>query len=359
MQHQDQPIKWNQIAALASLDAAILISWMAYHNYQPQLIRKFHFESLIDFVKITQTVVVLFIPLLAGYLTDKFKEKKGNWLTIFAIGISTASMIFMMVSYSISDHALASFVQYLPLMIIFWLISMNLFHSPANAIIETFSRSSYLTLIMAIIAMVKELIYVAEPVLLESLEGVGGSTTFFVGGLALIITGTYFGSATKNIHTEHHEEDINEKNNFLTVIIFGLLAGVAHGTILQLFPSILHHKLAGNNEHINHHTYVSVFFLIAALSSIPMSFLAKKYGIKLCLVISLFILFSSLLVLVLAEHVFVCEIFLLVAAMAYSMMAVTAFPYALFNINAKNATFGTGLFFASFEAFEIIIRLFI
>lgn len=236
---------------------------------------------------------------------------------------------------------------------------MNLFHSPANAIIETYTHSPYLTLIMAIIAMVKELIYVFEPLLLESLQGIGGATTFLAGGIALVLAGTFFGLSTKNIHQQHSSSDTSEKNNFHIVILFGVLAGIAHGSILQLFPGILHHKLAAEDSHLNHHIYVSIFFLIAAIASIPMSFVAKKFGIKLCLVVSMFILFTSLLVLLLVESLLVCEMFLVVAAISYSLMAVTAFPFALFNINAKNATFGTGLFFASFESFEIIIRLFI
>jgi hypothetical protein len=48
---QTQPLEaqktnWSQVYSLLALNAAIVISWIAYHNYQPKLLNLFHFEEL-------------------------------------------------------------------------------------------------------------------------------------------------------------------------------------------------------------------------------------------------------------------------------------------------------------------------
>jgi hypothetical protein len=72
---------------------------------------------------------------------------------------------------------------------------------------------------------------------------------------------------------------------------------------------------------------------------------------------AMLIAFTAMLV-ILVSHVFVVSVTAsLVLALAYSVVLITAFPYALNNISPRNATFGTGLFFASFEFFEVIFAL--
>ena len=152
---QSRNIGWDKIFALAALDAGIIVSWTAYHNFQPKLLEHFHFEHLSRFVQIAQSIVMLLVPLLAGWATDYYRKKTGSGFSVFAVGISVASLVFMTVSFTISDQAFVSLVWLLPTLIVFWLISMNIFHSPANSILEAFTKSPELPLMMSVLVSAK------------------------------------------------------------------------------------------------------------------------------------------------------------------------------------------------------------
>jgi MFS family permease len=349
-------INWEMIFALAALDAGIIISWTAYHNFQPRLLIHFHFEHLEKFVLIAQSVVMLVIPLLAGWLTDYYRRKKGSGFSVFAIGISVASMIFMTVAFTISDQAFVNLVWLLPALIIFWLISMNVFHSPANSILEAFSKSPELPLMMAVLTLTKVVIHGIKPLLLSTLEKVGGLFTFLIGGLILIATGIWFTRSTKKLSIDHHEE--GEQDRFHIVLLFGLLTGLCNSLILHFFPDILQSKFGERETIFKDHFYISLVLGVAAIATFPLSKLVQKLGIYQSLVVAMLITFSAMLVILVSNIFTISVVASLTLALGYSVVLITAFPHALHNISPGNATLGTGLFFASFEFFEVMFALF-
>lgn len=350
-------IQWNQIFALAFLNVAIVISWMAYHSFQPILIRRFHFEHLDKFVQFAQAAVMIITPLLAGWVADYYKEKKGSSFAVFAIGISIASMLFMSVAFCISDQ---TFVQLdlswlLPMLIILWLISMNIFHSPANAIVESFARHPSLPLIMAVLAITRQLVHSSEPLIEKVTGSMGGSWTFVAGGIMLIVCGFFFGYATRNLQSHGHEEHVTE-NKFHLVILYGLLTGLCHSLLLHYFPSLLFDRLGTIHTIFEEHIYLSMLMWGAALAAIPLSFLVRSMGLLSSLLLALFFAFVFMIPIILVENYTITAVCGVGLALAYSLMSITAFPYVLQHISGRNAIFGTGVFFACFEFPEIILR---
>lgn len=357
MQHQEtQKFRWEVIFALAALDGGIVISWLAYHNFQPKLIQHFHFEQLETFVLIAQSVVMLTIPLLAGWLTDFYRRKSGSNFSVFAIGISVASMIFMAVAFTISDQAFLNLVWLLPGMIVFWLISMNVFHSPANSILEAFSKSPQLPLMMAVLTLIKVVIHGLEPVMLSSLEQAGGSFTFVAGGLILIVTGIWFAKSTKSLSIPVH--DAHEKDRFFNVALYGLLAGLCNSLILHFFPQILQTKFGEVHSVFHHHFYISLVLGGTAVAVFPISWWVKRMGVYRALILGLLGSFIAMLFILITGSVIISILASAILSVGYAVVLITAFPNALLNISPRNATFGTGLFFASFEFFEVVFGLF-
>ena len=52
-------IQWRQLWSLAALYGSIVIGWIAYQNYQPKLLEKFHFTEFTLFLVIAQGLIVL------------------------------------------------------------------------------------------------------------------------------------------------------------------------------------------------------------------------------------------------------------------------------------------------------------
>src|SRR5690349_9460566 len=90
---------WNQIYGLMALNAAIVISWIAYHNYQPKVLELFHFQELSFFLVVAQAVILVFIPIVAGWLGDYIIKKNGNYFVVTTVGISVTAMVFMCVAF--------------------------------------------------------------------------------------------------------------------------------------------------------------------------------------------------------------------------------------------------------------------
>lgn len=354
---QSRNIGWDKIFALAALDAAIVISWTAYHNFQPKLIQHFHFEHLRGFVSIAQSIVMLVVPLLAGWATDYYRKKTGSGFSVFAVGISVASLIFMAVSFTISDQAFVNLVWLLPTLIVFWLISMNIFHSPANSILEAFTKSPELPLMMSVLVICKILIHGLEPLLLHSLEAAGGAYTFLTGGIILVITGLWFSRSTKKMVLHHEHGEGIEKNRFHWVLVFGLLAGLVNSLILHFFPEILRTKFGESETIFQDRLYISLMLGLTAAATLPLSFWVKRNGIFPSLVIGLMIAFVAMIMILASTNFGLSVAASAVLACAYGLVLITAFPHALNNIAPESATLGTGIFFASFEFFEVLFRL--
>lgn len=352
--HTAVSIRWSQIFALALLNIAIVISWMAYHNFQPILIKRFHFEHLETFVHVAQALVMVLVPLLAGKLADHYKGSKGSSFTIFAIGISIASMLFMSVAFTISDQTFLNLAWLLPVLIILWLISMNIFHSPANAIVEAFIRNPLLPLIMAVLAISKQVVLGMEPLIVQMTNWLGGTYTFVIGGTLLIITGLFFGYATKSLQSHVSKEEHDGSSQYGVVLIIGLLSGLCHSLLVHFFPALLYKRFGEVHTLFHEHLYLSIIFWIAALSAIPLSLLVKRVGIRSMLLFSVCLCFISMIPIIIFENHLIAGIFSLVLAFSYSMMSVTAFPYALLNVSERNVIFGTGIFFACFELPEVV-----
>jgi hypothetical protein len=155
---------------------------------------------------------------------------------------------------------------------------------------------------------------------------------------------------------EHHDD--GERDRFHIVLLFGLLAGLCNSLILHFFPGILQAKFGPQQTIFHDHLYISLVLGVAAIATFPLSKLVQHTGVYKALVVAMLVAFLAMLIL-LVSNIFVVSVAASLAlALAYSVVLITAFPYALLNISPRNATLGTGLFFASFELFEVMFTLF-
>lgn len=349
---------WNQIYGLMGLNAAIVISWIAYHNYQPKVLELFHFTHLSYFLVVAQAVILVFIPVFAGWVGDIMIKKNGNSLVVFTVGISVTAMVFMCVAFVVGSTNMINLTKALPVMIVVWLISMNIFHSPANSMLELFAPAKKLPAAMAMMVLTTDLLYAFEPVVVNIVDWMGPVVTFACGGLLLIVTGYFFKKTTQDFNfSRTTEESKGVESNFVAVLAVGLAFGLVYATVKNLMPLWL---LAKSDVPLPMHThglFVSIVLITAALAAWPLSFQVDKIGLRRSVIIGLLGASVSLILvyfLPLAYPAFVCA---LVTGVFLSLASVSAFPFALQNLSVKSITIGSGLFFGSFELAEGIMGI--
>jgi hypothetical protein len=348
-------INWAQIWSLAGLNAAVVISWIAYHNYQPKVVEGFGLKELSFFLVVAQAFVLVVIPPIAGIIGDYMIKKSGKRFIVFTVGAGVTAMVFMAVASLVQIGPTPEVKMILPVMIVVWLISMNIFHSPANSMLDLFAPSSELPMVMAVITMTTEMLYALEPIVIDLVDFLGGTLTFVTGGVLLIVSGFFFLRATKNISNEdmsksHATGGSLRKNNYFPVILVALTFGIITAFIMEHFPLILTQKLPSYGSEIFGGKYFSSLILgVAALMALPASKLIEKIGLIQSIVVSTIVASLSIIVILFGQNQSLIIIMCILLASAYSLLSVSAFPFTLRNLSARNITFGVGLFYGFHE----------
>ncbi|MCS6824388.1 MAG: hypothetical protein NZ529_08840 [Cytophagaceae bacterium] len=351
---------WAQVASLGALNAAVAISWIAYHNYQPAVVKKFNFFDLAYFITIVQALVLVVIPPLAGLAGDYFIKKNGKRLLVFTAGTSATAMIFMAVAGLVNLDPLSSVKWVLPVMIVLWLIFMNVFHSPANSLLELFAPTSGLPIAMAVITMINDVIYGLEPIVVDLVNFIGPTLTFVTGGVLLVITGVIFIRTTRNIPVENSSEKAERKSNYAAILLVGLAFGLITAFIFKVLPEILSIKLPEYDSKIfggNH--FSTVILLIAAFLAIPSSKIAENTGLIQSLIVGIVLSCISILMIIFNDIKGALQLAALCLGLGYSLISVSALPFTLQNISSRNLTFGVGMFFGSLEIAPGIFDVFL
>lgn len=344
-------IQWKQMSSLLALYASVIIGWIAYHRYQPALLKTFDMAEFEPMLIWGQAIILVLTPPLAGYLGDKYRNRLGNRLRIITLGVSFAAMIFMTVAFTLVVNPPRSFVLYaLPVLVILWLFAMSLFTSPAISTIELFSPTSKLPITVAALTITSDLLYSLEPVIVDIIDILGGAATFAVGGVIVSISGYLLRKYSLEVTDDGKEtrpDDFHPKSKLGKVILLGVGMGLFSGIVIEVFPDYLD-KLQSVIG-ISGQWTSSLVLALTAIFSIIISRKVKKENIVKLLIIGLvFSAVSMVGVFTISSSVLVIMA-LIVFALFYGMVSVTALPLALQNTSVKEKVFGVGIFFCGFE----------
>jgi MFS family permease len=353
-----QPSKtnWPQIYSLMALNAAIVISWIAYHNYQPKVLEIFHFTELKLFLIIAQGLILVVIPPIAGVVGDFMIKRNGNSLVVFTVGVSVTAMVFMLVAFTIGATSTINLTAALPFMIVIWLISMNVFHSPANSMLELFAPAKELPAAMALIVLTTELLSAFEPLIIDFVNLIGPVATFSLGGFLILITGYFFQKTTRRVKFERDStETTSKENQYWKVLLAGLSIGLATAIIKNYmanwmlakpdFPLIKDASLL-----------VAGVLVISAVAAVPLVRYINRLGLYTSLVYGLTATFLALSLIYFVPSGIISVLFAIVVGLSFSFASIAGFPYALSHLSPRHITMGAGVFFGSVEVAESIMN---
>lgn len=353
-------IHWHQIWSLVALDVAIIISWIAYHEYQPNLVKQFGFAKYQLVLAIVQACILLITPPLAGMVADTMRKKNGSRLPVINTGISVVSMVFMAVAFTILAEPSGAIRWVFPILIVLWLISMNIFHSPAISMVELFVPVERLPEVMAIFVIMTNLGYAIEPSVEDLINLFGAPLTFGVGGILVFSTGWFFQRSSKNLAVI--QEDVPgikvEKSNYLLVLGVGVALGGVTALLFDIFPGVLEKKIDFlHDNHFKGNYFVSLLVAFSALISYPIGRWVQKFGVYKATVgayIAIGIALGGIfLVPVPSLVLLLCVVYIV----GFSVVCVSALPIAFMNLGEKNKVLGIGLFFTGVEFFNSLVEV--
>jgi MFS family permease len=348
-------IAWLPVGSLIAINASLIISWIAYHNYQPKLLERFDYGEYATFLGWAKLIVLAVVPPLAGYIADRIRPQRMYQIPLLSAGVCLTALIFFVVGMMITPSPLLPWAAILPLMMVLWLISMNVFYAPALAALERLVSKESLGIVVAVYALVADILYGLEPLIVDLVQFFGAAPTFFLGGVLVLGSGLFFQRNYGQAVLVNPPE--NKSSNFGLVLMMGLCLGVASGYIINRLPFVLPNELYVAGFTLGGELWVSKIFILAALLAIPAARWAKQRNQLRIFGLSFFVALALLFLLGVVPEFWAIPVSMILSACLASM-SVTALPLAFGSINSARMAMGMGVFLCGLELPDSLMELF-
>lgn len=349
---RSENIEWKQLWSLAALYASIVIGWIAYHNYQPKLLTKFNFTEFSLLLLIVQGIILSITPPIAGRLGDQFRFKEGHRLPIISTGISFAAMIFMAVAFTLLSNPNEVFKWILPILIIFWLIAMSIFTSPALSTLELFTPVEKLPRAMAVLTIVSNLVYSLEPIIIDLIDYLGAPITFMVGGVAVFASGYALRKNSLSLFSSNKSKPVTEfkidtqKSDYAFILIAGMGLGFITTILFNYYPELLGSKLSSLTNGLDGKWILVIMLVFSAAISLPISNSVNKYGVLKVFWISTVVALIAMGLMFSVNNAVIVLIFAIIFTIAFTAQSVSSLPLAISRANYYEKVYCVGIFFS-------------
>ena len=350
---QPDTIHWKQLWSLAALYASIIIGWIAYRDYQPKLLIQFGFTDYAFFLALSQAIILVLTPPIAGIMGDRFRFEKGHRLPVISSGISFAAMIFMAVAFTLFTNPGETLKWALPVMIVLWLIGMSIFTSPALSTVELFTPVDKLPKAMAVLTIVANLIYALEPIVVDIIDYLGAPITFVVGGVVTLASGYAMRKNSLGLFKQNGNKEAvpttekthTIKSAYAFIFFLGLILGGASLVLFHLFPSELAGKLSVLTSLDGKGLLVGMLFFSAVISW-PISNMVNRYSMDQVFWLSAGLIALSAVAIFLLSSVWMVIIMMIVFTVSFTSLSVSSLPLALRQSGYYEKVFCVGIFFS-------------
>jgi MFS family permease len=361
---QSDTIQWKQLWSLAALYASIIIGWIAYQNYQPKLLVQFNFTDFAFFLAFSQAIILVLTPPIAGLLGDRYRFEKGHRLPVISSGISFAAMVFMAVAFTLFTDPGEIFRWILPVLIVFWLVGMSIFTSPALSTVELFTPVDKLPKAMALLTIVANLVYAVEPVIVDIIDYLGAPITFVVGGVVTLASGYAMKKNSLSLFKQNGDKEVapsGEKlkstpSNYAFIFLLGIILGISTTVMFNLFPDVLAAKLFPILSDTNGKHILVGILLFSALLSWPISTYINKYSMTQVFWLSAAVTIMSMIGIFTLQPAWLIAILVVVFTVTLTSLSVSSLPLALDRSGFKDKVFCVGIFFSGVALPEGILE---
>ncbi|MBM3163829.1 MAG: hypothetical protein FJZ80_00075 [Bacteroidetes bacterium] len=332
--------KWSRIFAITLLNSSIVICWQAYHFYQPKILEQFHMLEALSTLDYSKNICLAIMPVLAGILADRLHQRIGFTYLIFTVGIAFTAFIFLASSYVFLEISPPYLKSCIPVFMVLWLVGMNSFYGPATGIILKASSPEDLQATLGVLSLVTNLLFASIPLLIFFLDAVGGSMTFLIGALILLLSAFFFRRYTKEVAPNDSIPTIGKRSHF----IWPILGGFALGSTVYFGIG-----LSSSNEYFNGFPLNVPVFVVAAFIGLFLIKLQRPFIENINFPIGLFLVCSAVFGIHISGSLWLIFTLLAVLSVGVAMVQFYAFPWALREIPTQHTHLAVGCLFGAFS----------
>ncbi|MBP0006810.1 MAG: MFS transporter [Cyanobacteria bacterium SBC] len=179
-------IAWSRVFAIAGMQSAIVLCWVMYRLYLPELFDRAGLAaSVVGTVLFFEVAIGFVLEPLMGYSSDRLRVWLGTRFPLILVGVLLAALMFFTLP-SIAGFR-TSAQRILPVAAVVWAMAMAMFRSPVLVLLGQCAMSSDLPyasgVLMAVGAVVSRLIPLTSDLWLSY----GVVFTFAIGSIVLLV----------------------------------------------------------------------------------------------------------------------------------------------------------------------------
>ncbi len=356
-------IHWKPVRSLFILELTVVMSWIAFFTFQPSLIKNFGHTGFSFYFLLVQTLVLVSVPPLAGFLADRLSKKQGHSLALISVGITLVALIFLLIAGFIYLQPTGTASVLLPVFIILWLILMSVFRSPAISLLEVYVPRDKIPGVVAILMLATNLIFALQPSISATFKWMGGSLTFLSGGILIFAAGFFFFREVVlfRIHPKGKAYQNNTKDGrsgFGMVVLISAMLGISAGFMFNLMPALIEQKSSFMKETGSGQVTVSLLIGISAFFSYFIGKMLKRSNIENAAWFGYLFMASLAIFLMVVESEWAFWSLLILLPPVFALVTVTGLPLVLFQLNSRNKIFGIGIMYGTAAFTKGLIEIF-
>jgi Na+/melibiose symporter-like transporter len=330
---------WQPVLAMALMQGAIVLCWIVYRLYIPDLLGQFGFpkDSSVVILAIEGFLAVLIEPLF-GSLSDRQKTLWGLRGPFVTIGVLiAAALLFLLPSIVLLGDPASSLRWLFVALVILWAMAMAMFRSPMLARLGEFACQRDWTYAASVLTLVGTIAgTLALPASKQIVKGLGAGPAFAISSIVLLLSATLLNrsQATQvRLPTVMAEQQQTSIQNLALVSLTGSTITMA---------VILTQQLIGLVGKEQTPVLMTLFLAVQLITVLPIGLVAKRWGNLQTMFGGLISLAIGFLLLMLPG---IHAVAVLLLGIGMSCVGVGTIPFALSMVPLSQGGLGIGCYF--------------
>jgi MFS family permease len=330
---------WQPVLAMALMQGAIVLCWIVYRMYIPDLLGQFGFpkDSSVIILAIEGFLAVLIEPLF-GSLSDRQKTLWGLKGPFVTIGVLLSAGLFIILPSIVLLGDPTSFIRWLFIaLVILWSMAMAMFRSPMLARLGEFACQRDWPYAASVLTLVGTLAgTLALPAGKELVKGLGAGAAFAISSIVLLLSATLLNrSQTTQVRLPDMTADVEQPatQNLFFVALTGCT--ITMGIILT-------QQLIGLVGKDQTPMLMTLFLAVQLITVLPIGLAAKRWGNLQTMLGGLIVLAIGFSMLLLPS---IHAVAVLLLGVGMSCVGVGTIPFALSMVPLSRGGLGIGFYF--------------
>jgi MFS family permease len=330
---------WQPVLAMALMQGAIVLCWIVYRLYIPDLLGQFGFpkDSSVIILAIEGFLAVLIEPLF-GSLSDQQKTLWGLRGPFVTIGVLiAAALLFLLPSIVLLGDPASAIRWLFVALVILWAMAMAMFRSPMLARLGEFACQRDWSYAASLLTLVGTLAgTLALPASKQVVKGLGAGPAFAISSIILLLSATLLNrsQATQvRLPAVMAEQQQPMAKNLVLVGLTGSM--ITMGVILT-------QQLIGLVGKEQTPVLMTLFLVVQLVTVLPIGLIAQRWGNLQTMIGGLISLSIGFLLLMLPG---IQAVAVLLLGVGMSCVGVGIIPFALSMVPLSRGGLGIGCYF--------------